>query len=113
MFGSKSLYHYVTVAYDFETIIAKLDEAELKTSRTKEINDHSYPRKAHKIVATSFALAVHNSQEVLAKESEYFSYKGEDYADVFPEKKEKFCTIWKSSVQMLLSKKEFCRRRTG
>ena len=81
----------------------------IKTSRTKEINDQSYPRKTHKIVATSFALAAHNSQEVLAKESEYFSYKGEDYAGVFPEKKEKLCTI----LQMLLNKKEFWRRRTG
>ena len=39
----------------------------------------------------------------MAKESEYFSYKGEDYAGVFPEKKEKLCTI----LQMLLNKKNF------
>ena len=46
----------------------------IKTSRTKEINDQSYPRKTDKIVAASFALAVHNLWEVLAEESEYFSY---------------------------------------
>ena len=28
LFGSKSLYQYVIVAYDFETMLAKLDEAE-------------------------------------------------------------------------------------
>ena len=74
-FRSKSLYVCGKVFYDFKTMFAKLDEAELKLEELRWRKDHS-----------GFGLFVYYSENVLTKENEYFCQRGEDCMDVFVEK---------------------------
>ena len=73
LFRFKSLYQYVKVFYDFEIMLAKLNDAELKLEELRKKNQ-SYTVKTHKHVPTNFALCVHYSKE-LEKENEYFVYR--------------------------------------
>ena len=63
------MYGYVTVAYNFEIIFAKLDKAELKLEELRKKKDQLYTLKTHKYVATNFLLVAHYSKEVLTKEN--------------------------------------------
>ena len=74
-FRSKSLYVCGKVFYDFKTMFAKLDEAELKLEELRWRKDHS-----------GFGLFAYYSENVLTKENEYFCQRGEDCMDVFVEK---------------------------
>ena len=56
LFGSKSFYQYVKIAFDFETMLVKLDETELKLEELKGKKDQSDTIKPHKHLPAGFKL---------------------------------------------------------